>query len=74
MLRQCITFLRTHGFIAILPLDHHIYLHKVVGMTIGILSIVHTIAHLLNFGNILFYLYQFNLIFIIKVKYQNRDQ
>ncbi|KAK0086854.1 hypothetical protein PV325_002416 [Microctonus aethiopoides] len=55
MLRQCITFLRTHGFIAILPLDHHIYLHKVVGMTIGILSIVHTIAHLLNFGMIVIY-------------------
>ncbi|XP_063990833.1 NADPH oxidase 5 isoform X2 [Diachasmimorpha longicaudata] len=50
MLRQCITFLRTHGFSSILPLDHNIYLHKMVGMTIGILSIVHTVAHLLNFG------------------------
>lgn len=50
MLRQCITFLRTRGFSSILPLDHNIYLHKMVGMTIGVLSVVHTIAHLLNFG------------------------
>ncbi|XP_011305289.1 NADPH oxidase 5 [Fopius arisanus] len=50
MLRQCITFLRTHGFSSVLPLDHNIYLHKMVGVTIGVLSICHTIAHLLNFG------------------------
>ncbi|CAD6241356.1 GSCOCT00002682001.3-RA-CDS [Cotesia congregata] len=50
MLRQCITFLRTHGFNSILPLDHHIYLHKMVGVTIGVMAVVHTAAHLLNFG------------------------
>lgn len=48
MLRQCITFLRTRGFGAILPLDHHIYLHKVTGITISVLSLVHTVMHLLN--------------------------
>lgn len=52
MLRQCITFLRTHGFSSILPIDHHIYLHKTVGVTIGVLSIIHTVAHLLNFGTV----------------------
>lgn len=50
MLRQCITFLRTHGFNSILPLDHHIYLHKLTGVLIGIFSAVHTLMHLLNFG------------------------
>ncbi|XP_023719098.1 NADPH oxidase 5 isoform X3 [Cryptotermes secundus] len=50
MLRQCITFLRTHGFSVILPLDHHIYFHKLTGVTIIIQSIVHTIVHLLNFS------------------------
>ncbi|XP_044590115.1 NADPH oxidase 5 isoform X1 [Cotesia glomerata] len=50
ILRQCITFLRTHGFNSILPLDHHIYLHKMVGVTIGVMAVVHTAAHLLNFG------------------------
>ncbi|XP_043282159.1 NADPH oxidase 5 [Venturia canescens] len=52
VLRHSITFLRTHGFSSILPLDHHIYLHKMVGAFIGVFSLVHTIMHLLNFGMI----------------------
>ncbi|CAK9832938.1 NADPH oxidase 5 [Anthophora retusa] len=52
MLRQCITFLRTHGFNSVLPLDQHIYLHKITGILIGVLSAVHTLMHLLNFGTI----------------------
>ena len=52
MLRQCITFLRTHGFSSVLPLDQHIYLHKMVGVLIGVLSLVHTLMHLLNFGEL----------------------
>lgn len=48
MLRQCITFLRTRGVGAFLPLDHHIYLHKVTGITITVLSLVHTVMHLIN--------------------------
>ncbi|XP_017753106.1 PREDICTED: NADPH oxidase 5, partial [Eufriesea mexicana] len=55
MLRQCITFLRTHGFNSVLPLDQHIYLHKVTGVLIGVLSIIHTSMHLLNFGTIVVY-------------------
>jgi hypothetical protein len=50
MLRQCITFLRTHGFSVVLPLDQHIYFHKLAGVFIFIQSIVHTIMHLLNFS------------------------
>lgn len=53
MLRQCITFLRTRGFSTFLPLDQHIYLHKLTGVVIFIYSVVHTIMHLLNFGNFL---------------------
>ncbi|XP_043508307.1 NADPH oxidase 5 isoform X1 [Frieseomelitta varia] len=55
ILRQCITFLRTHGFNSVLPLDQHIYLHKLTGILIGIFSIVHTLMHLLNFGTIVVY-------------------
>ncbi len=50
MLRQCITFLRTRGFGAFLPLDNHIYIHKLTGVTIATFSLVHTIMHLLNFS------------------------
>ncbi|KAG7209856.1 hypothetical protein KM043_011459 [Ampulex compressa] len=52
MLRQCITFLRTHGFNSVLPLDHHIYLHKLTGVLIGIFSAIHAVTHLLNFGTV----------------------
>lgn len=55
MLRQCITFLRTRGFTAFLPLDNHIYLHKVTGILIGAYSLVHTIMHLLNFTTVVVY-------------------
>lgn len=50
MLRQCITFLRTRGFGAFLPLDNHIYLHKMTGSVIAFFSLFHTLAHLLNFS------------------------
>lgn len=50
MLRQCITFLRTRGFGAFLPLDNHIYIHKLTGVVIAAFSLVHTIMHLLNFS------------------------
>ncbi|XP_031835083.2 NADPH oxidase [Nomia melanderi] len=55
MLRQCITFLRTHSFNSVLPLDQHIYLHKVTGVLIGAFSVVHTLMHLLNFGTVVVY-------------------
>lgn len=52
MLRQCITFLRTRGSTSFLPLDNHIYLHKLTGMVIAALSLLHTIMHLFNFGKL----------------------
>uniref|UniRef100_A0A2Y9D3V5 NADPH oxidase 5 n=1 Tax=Anopheles quadriannulatus TaxID=34691 RepID=A0A2Y9D3V5_ANOQN len=55
MLRQCITFLRTRGFTAFLPLDQHIYLHKLTGVLVAIFSLVHTIMHLFNFTTIVVY-------------------
>ncbi|XP_011699769.1 PREDICTED: NADPH oxidase 5 [Wasmannia auropunctata] len=53
MLRQCITFLRTHSFNSLVPLDHHIYLHKMTGIMIGIFSIVHTLMHLIYCGTVI---------------------
>lgn len=50
MLRQCITYLRSMGASCFLPLDQHLYLHKLCGLLIFIFSIVHTIMHLINFG------------------------
>lgn len=50
MLRHCITYLRTRGFSQFLPLDQHIYFHKVTGVLIFIYSSVHTVSHLLNFS------------------------
>ncbi|KAF4525979.1 hypothetical protein B566_EDAN000769 [Ephemera danica] len=52
MLRQSITFLRTRGFSLVLPLDQHIYFHKLTGVLIFIYSVVHTIAHLINFSTV----------------------
>uniref|UniRef100_A0A1B0CH89 EF-hand domain-containing protein n=2 Tax=Lutzomyia longipalpis TaxID=7200 RepID=A0A1B0CH89_LUTLO len=49
MLRHTITFLRTRGLGALIPLDHHIYLHKLTGVLIASFSLLHTIMHLFNF-------------------------
>ena len=48
MLRHCITWLRMKGLANILPLDNHVYLHKVCGITIVFLSFLHTLMHLIN--------------------------
>ncbi|RZC33532.1 NADPH oxidase 5 [Asbolus verrucosus] len=53
MLRQCITFLRTRGYSSILPLDQHIYFHKLTGMFIFGYSFLHTIMHVCNFSLII---------------------
>ncbi|KAL0099174.1 hypothetical protein PUN28_020033 [Cardiocondyla obscurior] len=53
MLRQCLTFLRNHRFNSILPLDHHMYLHKITGILIGVFSIIHTLMHLINCGTVI---------------------
>ncbi|XP_037077900.1 LOW QUALITY PROTEIN: NADPH oxidase 5-like [Pollicipes pollicipes] len=48
MLRNVITFARSHGLGSFLPLDEHIYFHKMAGMFVFVYSVVHTFAHLCN--------------------------
>ncbi|XP_049880958.1 NADPH oxidase 5 [Pectinophora gossypiella] len=50
MLRGCLTWLRARGLSSLLPLDHHIYLHKLTGVLIVLYSAVHTLMHLCNFS------------------------
>ncbi|KAF5289871.1 hypothetical protein FQR65_LT02005, partial [Abscondita terminalis] len=50
MLRQTITFLRSRGFSAFLPLDQHIYFHKITGCLIFFYSVLHSLTHILNFS------------------------
>lgn len=50
MLRHSLTYLRSQGLSSYLPLDNHIYLHKLTGIVVSILSLLHTIAHLFNFS------------------------
>ncbi|CAH1124314.1 unnamed protein product [Ceutorhynchus assimilis] len=49
MLRRCITFLRTRGYGSVLPLDQHIYFHKIAGWLIFVLSFWHSVMHTFNF-------------------------
>ncbi|XP_061394612.1 uncharacterized protein LOC133330155 [Musca vetustissima] len=50
MLRHSLTYLRSRGLSTYLPLDNHIYLHKLTGIVISVLSLLHTIMHLFNFS------------------------
>ena len=50
MLRYTMTRMRNVGLSTILPLDHHVYLHKLTGVVILVLAWTHTIMHLINFG------------------------
>ena len=50
VLRYLMTFLRNVGLAHKLPLDHNIYFQKVVGWIIFVQAWLHTIAHLINFG------------------------
>ncbi|CAF1196565.1 unnamed protein product [Adineta ricciae] len=53
MLKQTILIIRTNSFLRkIIPVDDHIDFHKIVGRFIAVLSIVHTIAHMANFGRL----------------------
>ena len=51
ILRYTITLMRKMGLASKLPLDHHVYLHKFTGVLIFVQAWLHTIAHLVNFGN-----------------------
>ena len=50
VLRNSITFLRNQGWGKILPLDHNIYLHKIVGCLIFALGMLHSACHFANFA------------------------
>ena len=50
VLRKTITSMARIGMSGILPLEHHIYVHKVTGILIFLQATVHTIAHLCNFA------------------------
>ena len=50
VLRNTITILRRFGLASILPLDHNIYLHKLVGFLIFFQALLHTLCHLTNFA------------------------
>lgn len=49
VLRRMLTWLRSNRIGQLLPLEHHIYLHKMVGWTVYVFSIVHTLCHMANF-------------------------
>ena len=50
MLRKHITWLRSKGASVILPLDHHIDIHKTIGIIIIVETFLHTAAHLAYLG------------------------
>lgn len=47
--RRTISILRSHGYGRYLPLDDHVYFHKLIGMMMVFHSILHTLGHLINF-------------------------
>ncbi len=49
VLRYSITKLRDLGLSRILPLDHNIYIHKLVGVSIFCYSWIHAVMHVCNF-------------------------
>lgn len=50
VLRQSLTWLRTHGLAKYLPIDQHLYYHKVTGWFILVYSLLHTMMHIGNFA------------------------
>ncbi len=53
MLKQTILLIRSNKFLRkLIPVDSHIDFHKFVGRFIAALAILHTIAHMINFGRL----------------------
>lgn len=50
MLRRCLTWLRATWLAQVLPLDRNIQFHQLMGYVVVVLSLVHTVAHVVNFG------------------------
>lgn len=49
-LRRSISWLRSRGLDWLLPLDRHVYFHKMIGWCICFFGVVHTVAHVVNHG------------------------
>ena len=56
MARRTLTFLRHTRIGPYLPIDDHIEVHKIVGVMIGVYSVIHTVCHLANIGKHLHHL------------------
>ncbi|CAF1075995.1 unnamed protein product [Rotaria sordida] len=53
MLKHAILLIRTNKLLRkLIPVDDHIDFHKVIGRIIAVLAILHTIAHIANFGRL----------------------
>ena len=64
-----ITLLRNLGLASILPLDNNIYFHKLVGRIIFAQAWLHTIMHLINFGQHVFIeIYQNSFVRTLKAR------
>ncbi len=50
VLRYTVTFLRKLGLVYVLPLDQHLYFHKVAGALIFAQGWFHGVMHFVNFG------------------------
>nr|XP_011758699.1 NADPH oxidase 5 [Macaca nemestrina] len=50
MLRRCLTWLRATWLAQVLPLDQNIQFHQLMGYVVVGLSLVHTVAHIVNFA------------------------
>lgn len=50
MLRRCLSWLRATPVAQVLPLDHSVGLHQLVGYVVLALGAVHTGAHVANFS------------------------
>ena len=50
MLRRCLTWLRATWLAQVLPLHHNLQFHQLMGYVVVGLSLVHTVAHVVNFG------------------------
>ncbi|MBZ3891188.1 NADPH oxidase 5 [Sciurus carolinensis] len=50
MLRRCLTWLRATWLAQVLPLDYAVQFHQLMGYTVVGLSLLHTVAHVVNFA------------------------
>uniref|UniRef100_A0A8C8ST86 NADPH oxidase 5 n=1 Tax=Pelusios castaneus TaxID=367368 RepID=A0A8C8ST86_9SAUR len=51
MLRRCLTWLRATWVAKVFPLEQNVVFHQLVGYVVAALSVVHTGAHVVNFGD-----------------------